>query len=286
MKYEALKIYETFAGDERLTDTRLGKTLKIEREENLLSQEFENLYQTFNADMIQERFSNKTQKQREYILKSLCLPYTLTEIWGRYMQVYLFDTELEQTFKEMELQPIPSVFANIPYPSLYIEFQSKKDFNEHGVFVSIKYNRKENAVLIFTMGTEGLKSPYTGFISVDKNNIKTDNRDALFVKFALNALYYLCSKNKDIVTEKMDVNSDCIHITKNICGTEYGKIVREKKKEGGKIRKTHYRSAHYHTFRCGKGKKETVIHFLAPILVGNGEKQIQKHYIKKEKNKT
>ena len=117
-----------------------------------------------------------------------------------------------------------------------------------------------------------------------------------FCMFQLNALLYLCSENAEIrenlVTQNTYRPSTRIkhkfsEIRKYDCGFVYGSEIRkirehsvkEKMKSDIKIEKSkpkgpmrpHTRKAHWHHYWTGKGRKELVLRWIAPTVVGLGE---------------
>lgn len=111
----------------------------------------------------------------------------------------------------------------------------------------------------------------------------------------LNALLYLCSENAEIrenaVTKNTyrpsnRVRNKFSEIRKMDCGFVYGSEVRKHRKvheEQQKERKSrettpirhamrpHTRKAHWHHYWVGKGRKELVLRWIAPTVVGTGE---------------
>lgn len=101
-------------------------------------------------------------------------------------------------------------------------------------------------------------------------------------RFVLQFITYLCAENADIKIS--DESKSTYHpsatikdkyseILKYDVGYNFGKIFREYKKRKvnsyptGISKRPHIRKAHWHTFYKGKGKTETVIHWLSEIFV-------------------
>ena len=135
----------------------------------------------------------------------------------------------------------------------------------------------------------------TYIVSDDKSATHVDYRK--FTIFLLNALLYLCSENAEIkqseVTKKTYRPSSVVknkfsEIQINECGYIYGSVVRKQREKSPKdsepsekqsIRsrnshpmRTHVRKAHWHHYWAGKGRQELVLRWIAPTVVGQGEK--------------
>lgn len=125
-----------------------------------------------------------------------------------------------------------------------------------------------------------------------------------FVMFMLNALLYLCSENAEIrenaVTKNTYRPSNRVRnrfseIRKMDCGFVYGSEVRKhrkahveqqkecKSRETTSIRhamRPHTRKAHWHHYWVGKGRKELVLRWIAPTVVGTGERVATIHRVR------
>lgn len=166
-------------------------------------------------------------------------------------------------------------------------------------FVS-ENNTKEDAEFVIDKNTK-----------YDAGKYETSEEHQSFVMFLLNSLLYLCAQNAEIressITKQTYKPSKVIknkfsevHI--NECGYAFGETIKSemakvdhstaisgspsdmRKPEAEKIRKpmrAHLRKAHWHHYRTGKGRKDLILHWIAPTLVGSGEKLAVIHKVEK-----